>query len=137
MGKVKSECSGCFAAFVLDTVEMTVSMMRPSNGVRGKNHPAGVGLPALRLRRVRGGPVSLSYDFLDDVQEREWLIALDPQDVVANAHRWYEWAGQFGGGLCDSFIRELAFQKAADALGIDYGDLYNSWLDRIPMKENT
>lgn len=29
----------------------------------------------------------------------------------------------------DSFTRELAFTKAADALGIDYDVLYTAWLN--------
>jgi hypothetical protein len=78
-----------------------------------------------------------TYEFLDSVEEREFLIALDPKDVVANAHRWYEWVAQFGGYLGDSFIRELAFQKAADALGLDYEVLYTAWLDLTPIKETS
>lgn len=73
-----------------------------------------------------------TYDFLDDQTERDWLIALDPQVVLANAHHWYDWVAQFGGDLGDSLIRELAFQKASDVLGIDYDVLYKSWLNEVP-----
>jgi len=39
---VKSECSGCFEPFTLNTVAMTVKMIRPSNGIQGRRHvPAG------------------------------------------------------------------------------------------------
>lgn len=76
--------------------------------------------------------MATEYDFLDSVQEREWLTALDPKDVLANAHRWYEWVAQFGGHLGDSFIRELAFTKASEALGVDYDVLYNAWLNQVP-----
>lgn len=72
------------------------------------------------------------YAFLDDPAERAWLISLDPADVLANAHRWYEWVAQFGGDLGDSFIRELAFTKASEALSVDYEVLYQAWLNGVP-----
>lgn len=81
--------------------------------------------------------MSEAYAFLDDPAEREFLIALDPKDVLANAHRWYEWVAQFGGYLGDSLIRELAFTKASEALGIDYDDIYTAWLDRVPLEVTT
>lgn len=72
-----------------------------------------------------------TYDFLDDPQEREWLIGLDPKAVLANAHRIYDWMTEQGVDQ-DSFLRELAFSKAAEALGIDYDVLYNAWLNQTP-----
>lgn len=75
--------------------------------------------------------VATEYDFLDDTQEREWLTSLDPQVVLANAHRMYDWMAEQGIDT-DSFLRELAFTKAAGALGVDYDVLYNSWLDEVP-----
>jgi hypothetical protein len=33
----------------------------------------------------------------------------------------------------DSFTRELAFQKAAAALNLDYDVLYNAWLHEMPV----
>lgn len=73
-----------------------------------------------------------AYAFLDSKQERDWLIALDPQDVHANAHRMYEWMAEQGIDR-DSFLRELAFTKAAEALGIDYDVLYQSWMNETPL----
>jgi hypothetical protein len=73
------------------------------------------------------------YSFLDDPAEREWLINLDPKDVVAHAHRIYEFMRE-AGLPAESFIRELAFTKASDALGIDYDVLYTAWLDQVPVE---
>lgn len=71
------------------------------------------------------------YSFLDDPAERAWLIGLDPADVLANAHRIYDWMAEQGVDT-DSFLRELAFTKASDALGIDYEVLYQTWLNGVP-----
>ena len=75
-------------------------------------------------------------DFLDDPAERAWLVALKPEDVLANAHRWYGWVAETTTepGLGDSLIRELAFEKASQALGIDYDVLYDAWLNETPAK---
>jgi hypothetical protein len=72
------------------------------------------------------------YEFLDDASEREWLIGLDPQVVLANAHRMYDWMREQGVDV-DSFLRELAFTKAAHTLGLDYDVLYNAWLNEVPV----
>lgn len=72
------------------------------------------------------------YAQLDDPGERAWLIALEPKDVVTNAHRMYDWMREQGVDV-DSYLRELAFTKAADALGLDYETLYNAWLDERPL----
>lgn len=72
-----------------------------------------------------------AYDHLNDPQERKWLTALDPQAVLANAHRMYDWMREQGIGA-DSYLRELAFTKASDALGVDYDVLYDAWLNEKP-----
>lgn len=77
--------------------------------------------------------VSGKYDFLDSPKEREWLTALEPQAVLDNAHRMYDWMTEQGIEQ-DSFLRELAFTKASEALGLDYDVLYQSWLDEIPVR---
>jgi hypothetical protein len=73
------------------------------------------------------------YSFLDDPAEREWLINVDPKDVVANAHRIYDFMRDAGLPV-DSFTRELAFTKASDALGIDYNVLYDAGANEVPIK---
>jgi hypothetical protein len=35
---VKNECSGCFEQYRLDTKALTLTMVVPSNGKRGKGH---------------------------------------------------------------------------------------------------
>ena len=77
-----------------------------------------------------------TYDFLDSASEREWLIALEPKTVVANAHRFYDFMSEQGVDA-DSFLRELAFAKAADALAIDYDVLYDSWLAETPIPQGS
>jgi hypothetical protein len=67
------------------------------------------------------------YDWLDDPAEREFLTNVDPQEVVDNAHRAYDWLRERGMAP-DSVLREAAFTKAADALGIDYDVLYDAWM---------
>lgn len=76
------------------------------------------------------------YDFLDDPRERQWLIGLQPQAIAANAYRMYDWMTEQEIDP-DSFLRELAFTKAADALGVDYDALYTSWLDEVPLVPQT
>ncbi|GAC1533628.1 MAG: hypothetical protein NVS3B1_28040 [Marmoricola sp.] len=73
-----------------------------------------------------------AYEFLDSVQERERLIGLEPQAVLANAHRIYDWMIEQGVDQ-DSFLRELAFDKASEALGIEYSVLYDAWLNETPV----
>jgi hypothetical protein len=74
------------------------------------------------------------YAFLDDDAERAWLTNVDPAAVLANAHRAYEFMAE-GGLSADSFIRELAFTKAADALGISYEVLYQAWILAEPIAD--
>lgn len=74
------------------------------------------------------------YDFLDDPREREWLTALEPQTVLVNAHRFYDFMAEQG-FPAESFLRELAFTKASEALGLDYDVLYQSWLDETPIAQ--
>lgn len=73
------------------------------------------------------------YSWLDDPAERAWLIAVDPAAVLANAHRIYEFMAE-GGMAPDSYTRELAFDKAAAVLKIDYEVLYQAWLDESPVR---
>lgn len=77
-------------------------------------------------------PDTAAYDHLDNPQEREWLTGLDPQAVLVNAHRMYDWMREQGVGA-DSYLRELAFTKAANTLGLDYEVLYNAWLNDTPL----
>ena len=77
---------------------------------------------------------STRYDFLESVREREWLVAVEPREVLANAHRVYGWMAEQGIDA-DSFLRELAFTKAADALMLDYDVLYRSWLTESPVQQ--
>ncbi len=72
------------------------------------------------------------YEHLDDPAEREWLTDVSPSDVVSNAHRIYDFMRE-SGIPADSHTRELAFQKAADALGITYDTLYDAWLAGRPV----
>jgi hypothetical protein len=70
---------------------------------------------------------------LDDPAEREWLANVSPSDVAGNAHRFYDFMRE-GGMLADSYTRELAFTKAAEALGISYDVLYDAWLNELPVE---
>lgn len=74
-----------------------------------------------------------SYSFLDDPDERAWLTAVDPAAVRDNAHRFYDYMHECG-LPAESFIRELAFTKASEALGIEYDVLYDAWLDQTPVR---
>ena len=74
----------------------------------------------------------MTYEWLTDPAERKWLTDVDPQAVKDNAHRFYDYLTEQGLGP-DSYTRELAFQKAADALGLDYDVLYDAWLDEKPL----
>ena len=49
-----------------------------------------------------------------------------------NAHRMYAWMTEQGIDQ-DSFLRELAFTKAAEALDLDYEVLYQAWLNEAPI----
>lgn len=73
-----------------------------------------------------------TYDWLDDPAERAWLTDVEPRQVLANAHRAYDWLRECGMAP-DSVLREAAFSKAADALKIDYDVLYDAWLDKRPV----
>lgn len=72
------------------------------------------------------------YSFLDDPAERDWLTKLDPADIVSNAHRFYDFMHDQG-LPAESFLRELAFTKAAEALGLDYEVLYQAWLNETAV----
>ncbi len=74
------------------------------------------------------------YGHLEDPAEREWLTNVSPADVLRNAHRIYEFMRETG-VPADSYIRELAFEQAADALGISYEVLYCAWLHERPCVE--
>lgn len=67
------------------------------------------------------------FSHLDDPAEREWLTNVPAADVLANAHRIYDFMHE-AGIPADSYTRELAFTKAAAELGIDYDVLYDAWL---------
>lgn len=73
-------------------------------------------------------PTVTDYSYLEDPTEREWLTGVSPAVVRDNAHRFYDFMRE-SGLPADSFIRELAFTKAADALGIPYDTLYDAWLN--------
>lgn len=72
------------------------------------------------------------YAYLDDPAEREWLTNLDPADVLANAHRFYDFMHDCG-LPAESFLRELAFTKASDALGMDYEVFYQAWMSVVSV----
>lgn len=72
------------------------------------------------------------YWFLDDPAERAWLVDLSSAAVLANAHRMYDWMVEQSVDP-DSFLRELAFQKAASEMGLDYDVLYDAWLAERPV----
>jgi hypothetical protein len=74
----------------------------------------------------------IDYSFLTDPAEIEWLSNVSPTDVRDNAHRIYEFMRE-AGLTAESMIRELAFEKASKALGIDYETLYGAWLDETPI----
>jgi hypothetical protein len=73
-----------------------------------------------------------TYEFLDDLREREWLTNLDPESVRSNAHRIYDWMQEQGVDQ-DSFLRELAFTKASEALGLDYDVFYDAWIAGVAL----
>ncbi len=72
------------------------------------------------------------YEHLSDPDERAWLTNVTPADVVSNAHRFYDFMRE-NGIPADSYTREMAFAKAAEALGISYDVLYQAWLDERPV----
>lgn len=76
--------------------------------------------------------MATDYAFLDDPAEREWLISLDVAAIRDNAHRFYDFMHDEG-LPADSFLRELAFTKASDALGIEYDVLYEAWLNQTAI----
>ena len=63
--------------------------------------------------------------------EWEWLDKVSPADVHANAHRMYDFMHETG-QPAESVVREAAFAKAAEALGIDYDVLYLAWVNEKP-----
>jgi hypothetical protein len=65
------------------------------------------------------------------IAEREWLMNLFSV-VLNNAHRFYDFMTETGQPP-DSYTRELAFTKAAEALDIDYDVLYDAWLNEKPI----
>ncbi len=77
-------------------------------------------------------PDPTDFTFLDDPQERAWLENVEATDIVANAHRMYEFMRETG-RAADSFTRELAFSKAAYQLGMEYETLYRAWLNETPV----
>lgn len=79
------------------------------------------------------------YAHLTDPRERQWLTEVEPKEVLANAHRFYEWSAEqpllVEAGLAfDSYTREQAFAKASEELGIHYDVLYDAWLNEVPVK---
>jgi hypothetical protein len=71
------------------------------------------------------------YSHLSDPAERAWLTNVEPLKVLQNAHRIYDFMRESGIPV-DSYTRELAFEKAAAALDIDYDVLYDAWLNEQP-----
>lgn len=84
------------------------------------------------MPQTQSGMNNTDYSYLDDPAERAWLIGLEPTAVRDNAHRIYDWMIEQGVDQ-DSFLRELAFTKASEALGIDYDVLYEAWLAATPV----
>lgn len=76
------------------------------------------------------------YDHLDDPAEREWLTNVAPSAVLRNAHRFYDFMTEEGVPV-DSYTREMAFTKAAKALGISYDTLYDAWLSETAVAPET
>ena len=76
-----------------------------------------------------------TYDHLSDPAERAWLIEVDPAAIAANAHRFYAYLVECGLPE-DSYTREMAFEKAASALGISYDALYEAWLWEKPIRSS-
>ena len=72
------------------------------------------------------------YSFLDNPAERDWLTTLEPLDVLKNAHRFYAFMDE-AGVSADSMLRELAFAKASESLGVDYEIPYQAWLHEMPV----
>lgn len=72
------------------------------------------------------------YSHLEDPAEREWLTNVSPTDVAKNVHRIYDFMAE-AGLPPESYVRELAFSKAAQALNIPYEVLYDAWLDERPV----
>jgi hypothetical protein len=72
------------------------------------------------------------YAHLDDPAEREWLTNIPPTEIMRNAHRIYDFMRECG-IPADSYTREMAFVKAADALCVPYDVLYDAWLTETPM----
>jgi len=73
------------------------------------------------------------YAHLEDPAERKWLTNVSPADISRNAHRIYDFMRE-AGIPADSYTRELAFQKAAEALRIPYDVLYDAWLNETPVR---
>lgn len=84
------------------------------------------------VKGARAGQFTAApFAHLSDPAERVWLTNVSPSDVLRNAHRIYDFMAE-GGLPIDSYTREMAFQKASTALGIDYDVLYNAWLNQVP-----
>lgn len=81
-------------------------------------------------------PVDARFAHLDDPAERAWLTAVAPADVLANAHRFYDFM-EDADIPADSYIRELAFCKVAQDLGVDYEVLYQAWLNEQPVSRES
>ena len=74
------------------------------------------------------------YSYLSDPAEREWLTNVVPADVLFNAHRIYDFMAE-AGLPAESVVRELAFTKASDALGLSYEVFYQAWLSGRSTEE--
>lgn len=69
-------------------------------------------------------------EYVKDFPDAESLRHATPEEIRNNAYQFYDiWH-------VDSADRELAFEFASDKLGIPYDDLYNSWLDEVPINES-
>lgn len=104
--KVPSVMSGRLAVAIAEAVARTVLAAEPAEPAE---------------------PAEDEFSHLDDPAERAWLRSVDPQAVMDNAHRFYDFMREAGIPV-DSYTRELAFQKAAKALGVSYDVLYDAWI---------
>lgn len=75
---------------------------------------------------------SFLTDPASDPAEVAWLAEVSPTAVRDNAHRMYEFMAETG-QPAESFIRELAFSKASEALGLPYDAFYEAWLGETPI----
>lgn len=72
------------------------------------------------------------YAHLSDPAERDWLTTVSPSDVLRNAHRIYDFMRE-SGLPADSYTRELAFDKAVEALGVPYNVFDDAWSSAQPV----